>query len=97
MVEQTEELEKKKGWVVPAASVEALRGEDAALFKEVFVAMHDYNMAGSLDTSSMTPAARVLFNVFKETIDANMRRYEAIKKRNQETAQKRHRRNKGGL
>lgn len=97
MVEQTEDNEKKRGWVVPAASVEALRSEDAALFKEVFLAMHDYNMAGRLDTSTLTPAARVLFNVFKETIDANVRRYEAIKKRNQETAQKRRRKSKGGL
>ncbi|MBQ8465306.1 MAG: hypothetical protein IJ545_04775 [Alphaproteobacteria bacterium] len=83
-----EETEKKKGWVVPAASIEALRNEDAALFKEAFLAMHDYNMNGNVDTSALSPAARILFISFKQTMDANTRRYEAIKKRNQENGKK---------
>ncbi|MBR3676560.1 MAG: hypothetical protein IKN71_05455 [Alphaproteobacteria bacterium] len=91
-----EETEKKKGWVVPVAAVEALRSEDAELFKEAFLAMHDYNMNGDVDMTAMTPAARVLFSLFKETIDGNMRRYEAIKKRNQETAKSRKPRKKRG-
>ena len=73
---------------MPVASVEALRNEDAELFKEAFLAMHDYNMSGGVDVSVLSPAARVLFNMFKETMDANARRYEAIKKRNQENGKK---------
>ena len=80
--------ERKKGWVVPAASVEAMRAEDAELFKETFIAMHDYNMHGAVDVKTLSPAARVLFKIFKETMDANVRRYEAIKKRNQENGKK---------
>lgn len=91
-----EETEKKKGWVVPIAAVEAMRTEDAELFKEAFLAMHDYNMTGSIDVAAMSPAARVTFNLFKETIDGNMRRYEATKKRNQEIAKSRKPRKKRG-
>lgn len=87
MVEQVER--KRSGWVVPAASVEAIRDEDAELFKAAILAMHDYSMGKAADTSSMTPAVRVLFNSFKETMDSYARRYEAIKKRNQETAKTR--------
>ena len=47
MVEERET--KKTGWVVPADSVEAMRDEDGALFKEAFIAMHDYNMYGTVD------------------------------------------------
>jgi len=74
--------DKKKGWVVPAASVEAIRHEDGELFKEAFLAMHDYNMGNDVDIMQLSPAARVLFMSFRETMDANVMRYEAIKKRN---------------
>ncbi len=82
-----EEVEKKKtGWVVPADSVEVMRNEDGELFKEAFIAMHDYNMCGAVDFQKLSPAARILFNSFKNTMDANLLRYEAIKKRNQENS-----------
>lgn len=93
-----EDIERKKtGWVVPADSVEAMREEDAALFKEAFIAMHDYNMCGAVDVQKLSPAARILFNSFKNAMDANARRYEAIKKRNQETAKSRKRTKKQGV
>lgn len=93
-----EEIEKKKtGWVVPADSIEAMREEDAGLFKEAILAMHDYNMRGTVDIKTLSPAARVLFNSFKNAMDANARRYEAIKKRNQETAKSRRRTKKQGV
>ena len=95
MVEETEK--KKTGWVVPADSVEAMRDEDADLFKEAILAMHDYNMYGAVDVKKLTPAARILFNSFKNAMDANARRYEAIKKRNQETAKTRKRAKKQGV
>lgn len=84
---ETEE-KKKTGWVVPAASVEAIRSESAELFKEAFLAMHDYNMGNDFDASALSPAARVLFMSFRDTMDNNARRYEAIKKRNQENGRK---------
>ena len=93
------EVEKKRsGWVVPVASVEALRNEDAALFKEAMLAMHDYSIGRKMDMADMSAAARILFYSFKEQMDANTRRYEAIKKRNQETARTRkpRKKNKGG-
>ena len=95
MVEETEK--KKTGWVVPADSVEAMRDEDAVLFKEAILAMHDYNMYGAVDVKTLSPAARILFNSFKNAMDANARRYEAIKKRNQETAKTRKRAKKQGV
>lgn len=95
MVEETEK--KRTGWVVPADSVEAMRNEDGELFKEAFIAMHDYNMGGVVDTSSLSPAARILFNSFKSAMDANARRYETIKKRNQENAKSRKRARKQGV
>jgi len=84
---ETEE-KKKTGWVVPSASVEAIRFESAELFKEAFLAMHDYNMGNDFDASTLSPAARVLFMSFRDTMDNNARRYEAIKKRNQENGRK---------
>jgi hypothetical protein len=93
-----EDIEKKKtGWVVPADSIEAMRDEDADLFKEAILAMHDYNMHGAVDVKKLSPTARVLFNSFKNAMDANARRYEAIKKRNQETAKIRKRTKKQGV
>lgn len=93
-----EDIERKKtGWVVPADSVEAMRDEDADLFKEAILAMHDYNMYGTVDVKKLSPTARVLFNSFKSAMDANARRYEAIKKRNQETAKTRKRTKKQGV
>lgn len=86
MVEQIED--KKKGWVVPITAVEALRDEEAELFKEAFLAMHDYNINGSIDTIKLSPAARVLFNAFKSAMDANTKRYEERCKRNQENGKK---------
>nr|DAH27377.1 MAG TPA: hypothetical protein [Bacteriophage sp.] len=92
-----EDIERKKtGWVVPADSIEAMRDEDADLFKEAVLAMHDYNMYGAVDVKKLSPTARVLFNSFKGAMDANARRYEAIKKRNQETAKTRKRTKKQG-
>ncbi len=87
MVEEKEE-KKKNGWIVPVDSVEALRGEDAELFKEAFLAMHDYNVSGAVDVSTLSPAARVLFNSFKNAMDANARRYEERCRRNQENGKK---------
>lgn len=93
-----EDIERKKtGWVVPADSIEAMREEDADLFKEAVLAMHDYNMYGEVDIKALSPTARVLFNSFKNAMDANARRYEAIKKRNQETAKTRKRAKKQGV
>ncbi len=86
MVEERET--KKTGWVVPADSVEAMRDEDAALFKEAFIAMHDYNMYGTADVKNLSPAARILFNSFKNAMDANARRYEERCRRNQENGKK---------
>lgn len=92
MTDETDE--KKKGWVVPAASVEAIRNEDGDLFKEAFLAMHDYNMGNEVDIMALSPAARVLFMSFRETMDANVMRYEAIKKRNAENGKKHKSKNK---
>lgn len=86
MVEETEK--KKTGWVVPADSVEAMREENGDLFKEAFLAMHDYNMRGTVDISVLSPAARVLFNSFKSAMDANARRYEERCRRNKENGKK---------
>ena len=92
MVEERET--KKTGWVVPADSVEAMRDEDGALFKEAFIAMHDYNMYGTVDAKSLSPAARVLFNSFKNAMDANARRYEERCRHNQENGKKNKRKKK---
>ena len=94
MVEERET--KKTGWVVPADSVEAMRDEDGALFKEAFIAMPDYNMYGTVDVKSLSPAARVLFNSFKIAMDANARRYEERCRRNQSIAKNRKPRKKSG-
>lgn len=87
MVEETEK--KKTGWVVPADSVEAMREENGDLFKEAFLAMHDYNMRGTVDISGLSPTARVLFNSFKSAMDANARRYEERCQRNRDIAKNR--------
>ena len=83
-----ENITKKTGWVVPADSVEAMRSEDGDLFKEAFLAMHDYNMHGSVDVSGLSPPARILFNSFKPAMDANTRRYEERCQRNQKNGRK---------
>ena len=87
MVEEKEE-KKKVGYVVVAESIEAIRNENAELFKEAFLAIHDYNMEGSIDVSSLSVGARILFNSFKKAMDTNSRRYEERCKRNQENGKK---------
>lgn len=94
MVEEAEK--KKNGWVVPADSVEAMRQENGDLFKEAFLAMHDYNMHGEVDISQLSPAARILFNSFKNAMDANVRRYEERCQRNRAIAKNRKPRKKKG-
>lgn len=83
-----ENITKKTGWVVPADSVEAMRSEDGDLFKEAFLAMHDYNMYGKTDISALSIGARVLLNSFKNAMDANSRRYEERCQRNQKNGSK---------
>ena len=45
-------------------------------------------MYGTVDVKSLSPAARVLFNSFKNAMDANARRYEERCRRNQENGKK---------
>lgn len=87
MVEDKED-KKKPAYVVLVESIEALRDERPELFKEAVLAMHDYNVNGTIDTDSLSDGARLLFKAFRKGMDYYANKYAAKVKRNQENGRK---------